>query len=343
MDCKDETMGRNLTLILNQTLRGKNLTRNLVAFAKSQEPKQKYFRINEKIDLVLNLMKKDLEAIDVRVEHGPAIPDLLADPGMIEHALVNLVQNAIHAVGRIKDPVIIVRTYCRENHIWCEIRDNGCGIPSQYLKAIFEPSFTLKGSRDVIGAYKSGVKGSGYGMANTKKYIDQHNGTIRVESLVDSGTQFTISLPIIHRELSVQEKNQLENQPHFFEKQILLVEDEPAISEVQYRILTQEPCRHRVDLADNGQAAMALLDKNRYDLISLDYVLPGGVNGMDVYRHIRKTNKRIPILFVSGNIEFLESIQGLMNEDPHLDHLSKPCKNMDYINGLNRLMNETRD
>jgi CheY-like chemotaxis protein len=314
-----------------------------VAFAKSQEPKQEFFKINEKIDLVLDLMKKDLEAIEVRIEHGSNIPDLLADSGMIEHALVNLLQNAIHALGRTKDPVIIIRTYCRENHIWCEIKDNGCGIPSQYLETIYEPSFTLKGSRDVTGAYETGVKGSGYGMANTKKYIDQHNGTIQVESLVDSGTKFTISLPVIHRELSVQEKSQIEDQFKFFGKQILLVEDEPAISEVQYRILTQEPCCHQVDIADNGQAAMALFDKNAYDLISLDYVLPGGINGMDVYHHIRKTNKSIPILFMSGNIEFLESVKDLMHEDQHLDHLSKPCKNMDYINGVNRLMNETRN
>ena len=70
----------------------------------------------------------------------------------------------------------------------------------------------------------------------------------------------------------------------------------------------------------------------------MDYVLPGKVNGMDVYNHIRITDKTIPILFVSGNIEFLESIKRLKSKDSNIDHLSKPCKNKDYINGINKLL-----
>nr|MDA3790730.1 response regulator [Desulfobacula sp.] len=121
-------------------------------------------------------------------------------------------------------------------------------------------------------------------------------------------------------------------------KYILLVEDEQTISDVQYRILTQNPFNHKVDIANNGQIAMDLFGKNQYDFISLDYVLPGNINGMDIYNHIRKTNKIIPILFISGNIDFLESIQDLKNRDPYVVHLSKPCKNIDYVNCINRLM-----
>ncbi len=46
---------------------------------------------------------------------------------------------------------------------------------------------------------------------------------------------------------------------------------------------------------------------------------------MDVYVHIRRKNKTVPILFVSGNLEFLESIEILKSQDPYFDHLSKPC------------------
>jgi len=115
-------------------------------------------------------------------------------------------------------------------------------------------------------------------------------------------------------------------------KHILLVEDEKAISDVQYRVLIQEPFSHKVDVAYTGQAALDLLAGNDYDFISLDYILPGKMNGMDVYRRIRETHKTIPILFVSGNIEFLESIKELKQKDARIDHLSKPCQNTDYIN-----------
>ena len=107
---------------------------------------------------------------------------------------------------------------------------------------------------------------------------------------------------------------------------------------MQYAVLTQAPCNHKVDTANNGQAAMDLFDTNQYDFVSLDYILYGDYNGMDVYHHIRKTDKTIPILFVSGNIEFLESIENLKQEDTNIDHLSKPCPNKDYVTCINELL-----
>jgi len=337
MDCHDEKISQNLELILNQTIRGRNLTKNLVAFAKPQDPKQEFFNIIEKIDLVLNLMERDLESIEVKVDHGSNMPEVLADPGMIEHALVNFLQNSIHAVSKTKHPRIIIRTYCHDKNIYFEIEDNGCGIPEEYLKNIYEPSFTLKGSKDATGAYKTGIKGTGYGMSNIKKYIEQHNGKIRVESVVDAGTKFTVSLPVIEKGLTREEIMEIQNEKTYSGKYILLVEDEQAIADVQYRILTQDPCNHKVDTAHDGWAAMDLSDRNEYDLISLDYILPGNINGMDVYHHIRKKNQMVPILFISGNIEFLESIKELKQKDIYIDHLSKPCKNIDYLNCINKL------
>jgi PAS domain S-box-containing protein len=332
---------KTLELILDQTIRGKNLTKNLVAFAKDQELKQEFFRISEKIDLVLNLMKKDLAGIELVKEENPGIPELIADPGMIEHALVNLVQNAIHATSRVKSPRIIIRTYSRENHIYFEIEDNGCGIPRENLTDIYGPSFTLKGSKDITGSYKPGIKGTGYGMSNVKKYVEQHKGTITVQSQMDSGTKFTIALPIIEKELTGEEKTALQKETTHFEKYILLVEDEISISDVQYQILTQAPCNHKVDIANNGQVAMDLFGRNQYDLVSLDYVLPGNFNGMDIYTHIRTIDKKIPILFISGNMDFLESIKALKQKDARVDHLSKPCQNKHYVDRINRLFKTT--
>jgi len=150
-----------LELIFEQTLRGKNLTKNLVAFAKDQEPKQEFFRISEKIDLVINLMRKDLEGIKLIREDEQGVAELLADPGMIEHTLVNLIQNSIHAVSMVEHPVIIIRTFSIEDNIFFEIKDNGCGIPEEHLETIYEPSFSLKGSKDIAGSYKTAIKGTG--------------------------------------------------------------------------------------------------------------------------------------------------------------------------------------
>ena len=199
MECKEIETIKTLELILEQTLRGKNLTKNLVAFAKDQEPKQEFFMIDEKIDLVLNLLKKDLEGICLVRKNKPGLAELLADPGMMEHALVNLLYNSIHALSKVEDPKITIRTYSFADNLYFEIEDNGCGIAKKHFEKIFEPSFTLKGIKDVTGSYKKHIKGTGYGMANVKKYIKQHKGSIFVESEPGLGTKFTISLPFIRK------------------------------------------------------------------------------------------------------------------------------------------------
>ncbi len=341
MDCVDDNIKKNLELILTQTLRGKNLTKNLVAFARSHEPKHEFFNINKTVDLVLTLMKKDMEHIKINVDCTPDLPDLLADPGMIEHTLVNILQNAVHATARQETPIIKIKTYTLDQNICIDVEDNGCGIPQKHIENIFEPSFTLKGSKDSIGAYERDVKGTGYGLANVKKYIEQHNGKVSVKSAVNKGTAFSIALPVTKTELSRKEKTAIEKEITHIKKYILLVEDEQAISNVQYKILTQDPCNHQVDIANNGQDAIDLFSKNTYDFVSLDYVLPGSINGMDVYNHIRTKNEEIPILFISGNIEFLESIKELMQKDTHIDHLSKPCQNTKYIRNINSLLSKS--
>ncbi|MBU1698356.1 MAG: GHKL domain-containing protein, partial [Proteobacteria bacterium] len=204
MDCKDAAIKKTLELIYKETMRGKSLTKNLVAFARDQEPRQEFFRINEKIDLVINLLKKDLEEIELIREYKTGVPELLADPGMIEHALINLIQNSIHATSKIEHPRITIKTDCIDNMICFEIEDNGCGIPKEQMKNIFIPSFTLKGDKDGTGSYKTGIKGTGYGLSNVKKYIEQNNGNISMKSVFGTGTKFTISLPV--KELTEEEK-----------------------------------------------------------------------------------------------------------------------------------------
>ena len=313
-----------------------------MAFAKDLERKQEFFSIDEKMELVITLLKKDLEGIRVIREYTSGIPELLADSGMIEHAVVNLLLNSIHALSLTQKPEIIIRTGHQEDHLVIEIEDNGCGIPAEFLSDIYEPSFTLKGTKDKSGMYKPGIKGTGYGMSNVKKYIEQHNGTISIHSDLKKGTKVAMAFSIIKKELTAEEiteiKKETKKEKKYFGKYILLVEDEQAISDVQYCILTHEPLNHKVDIADNGQDTIDLLNKNTYDFISLDYSLPGELTGMDIYHHVRKTNKTVPILFISGNINFLESITELRQKDPYIDHLSKPCKNIDYVTCINRLL-----
>ncbi|MCG8620122.1 MAG: PAS domain S-box protein [Desulfobacterales bacterium] len=338
LDCRKTQLQETLELILAQTMRGKNLIRNLTAFAKDQEPRQEYFSVTEKINLVLNLMKQDMKGIAVAQEWAPELPDLLADPGMVEHCLVNLIQNAVHAMSKTTIPRLSIRAYIKREQIYIDIKDNGCGIPETCIPNIFDPGFTLKGSRDTAGVYTPDIKGTGYGMANVKKYVEQHQGTFAIDSKTGRGTQVIISFPAAQPDTGEEITVDVTACPPGTGKAILLVEDESAISQVQYRLLTYPPCSHRVDLAADGRTAMDLLDKNTYDAVSLDYLLPGKISGLDVYTHIRKRSKTLPVLFISGNLKFLESITALKAKDPWIDHVSKPCQNKTYIRRINSLL-----
>ncbi len=335
MDCRDHEMQTTLEMILDQTRRGKNLTKNLVAFARDQELKEEFFSINEKLDLVLNLMRKDLGGVAVKKKFTPQLPDLLADPGMIEHALVNLIQNAVHAMSRKAHPELCLSTACSGNSLVIEIQDNGCGIPSQFHDRIYAPSFTLKGSKDTQGNYDKGIRGTGYGMSNVKKYVQKHRGRIWFSSVEGEGTCFSIAIPLVNKELTLKEKSRLKKNRVVRGKKILLVEDEAAISGVQKKILSQAPFHHEVTVAPGGQEAIEAFDRGAFDLVSLDYLLPGRLNGMDIYAHIRRTDPDIPVVFVSGNMEFIESIKEISARDTRVAHLTKPCENLVYAGTIN--------
>jgi len=337
-DCPEGELKKTLELIYKQTIRGKNLTKNLVAFAKDQEPNQEFFPITRTVDLVIQLLKKDLGKIRIARNDAPGLPEIYADPGMVEHSLVNLLQNAVHALSKTPDPCIQIRTCSRNNQLCLSVEDNGCGILPDCHGRVFEPSFTLKGSKDNLNVYDAEIKGTGYGLANVKKYIDQHQGTIIVKNNSGRGTTFSICLPIVKKSSEPEKITSRGELPLIKEKQILLVEDEKAMLDVQFRLLTHSPYCHQVSVAKCAGDAVALFDSNDFHLVSLDYILEDGSNGMDVYTHIRAKNKFIPILFVSGNIEFLESVNVLKQEDPLMDHLSKPCRGEEYLKEVTRLL-----
>lgn len=342
MECNDEKTKVRLERINEFSERGREITNNLMSFSKDQEPKQTYFKIEDKIDLALKILDKDLTGTQVSRNYKPGIPELLADPGMIQDVIVNLVQNSIHAMSKIQNPTLNLRAYSQNDTVFFEIGDNGCGIPKEHLYSIYTPSFTLKGSHDTTGSYKSEIKGTGYGMSNVKKYIvEKHKGEISLESEVGKGTTITIALRVIKDRLSSDEKKEVVKYKIYDKRKILLVEDEHSIADVQYQILTKDPYNHKVSVAVNGQMAIDFFNNSKFDAVSLDYILPGDINGFDVYKHIRKIDKDIPVMFISGNIEFLESMKTLKENDPNLQHLSKPVGNLDYVNKINKIIGDS--
>jgi len=104
----------------------------------------------------------------------------------IGDAVLNLIGNAIDATSGRPGATVTARTvYDSTGAIMrAIIADNGCGIPPDIQKKIFEPFFSTKGS-----------KGTGLGLAISRKIVQEHGGTIDLKSVVNEGTTFTITLP----------------------------------------------------------------------------------------------------------------------------------------------------
>jgi len=336
MDCTDPEIRENLNIIMEQTRRGQMLTQNLVAYAKDQDPREECLNLNESMDLVLHMLRRDLEHITISKAYEADLPEVLADPGMIEQSLVNIIQNAVHAMSRTDSPELRIKTFCQDERAGIEITDNGCGIPERYHRDIYTPSFTLKGSRDREKAYARDIKGTGYGMANVKKYMDKHKGTISFTSVQGKGTTFTLTLPATGRVCIPYEEPAAVQIRGVQGKKILIVEDERAISKVFYNILIHPPFDNEVVVAGTGRQAMDLFDADKFDLVSMDQRLSDDITGMDVYRHIRQSDSTLPILFVSGNTALMDTIQELIPKDARLSHLAKPCDNLSYARAVEK-------
>lgn len=141
--------------------------------------------INKLLKETLDFLRGELvkKKIELVTELKEGIPDIEANKGDLKQAFLNIILNATEAMPQ--GGKLIIETALNQN-IEVKITDTGCGIPPENLEKIFEALFTTK---------EEG-KGAGLGLYVTKQKIEQHNGTIKVDSQLHQGTTFTISLPI---------------------------------------------------------------------------------------------------------------------------------------------------
>ena len=134
----------------------------------------------------LNIARAQLkDRADVRLSLG-RLPLVECAPAQIDQVFLNLIVNAAQAMPEGKMGLIDIRTGCDERTVWVEVQDNGPGIPPEVLKKIFDPFFTTKDPGT----------GTGLGLSVSQNIIQQHGGTLTVNSTVGVGTTFHISLPI---------------------------------------------------------------------------------------------------------------------------------------------------
>ena len=179
-----------LEKILKSGQRAALIVNSMLGFARHSNAQRQDTDIVSLVEELLVLTEKDLSKHHIQVEkryqgrpHAPVVAT------QIEQVILNLILNARQSMPRGGRLRIEVRDNTRTNMVEIRVADSGVGIPAEKLRLIFEPFYTTKQPDE------QGHGGTGLGLSVCRQIIEQHNGRIRVESLVGKGSTFTVKLP----------------------------------------------------------------------------------------------------------------------------------------------------
>jgi two-component system, NtrC family, sensor kinase len=186
-DAKKPEMLASLDLISSESRRCGDLVKNLLTFARVSPINLGWTELNAVVQLCVRLIqhKMEMSGVQWHLELDPDLPKTFCDAAQIEQLLLALSMNATEAMSRGGN-LWLSTSVADEQHVALKVRDDGCGIPPELMKNIFEPFHTTK----------QGGSSAGLGLAVSRSIVERHHGRIEVQSEIGRGTTFTITLPI---------------------------------------------------------------------------------------------------------------------------------------------------
>jgi two-component system NtrC family sensor kinase len=178
----------SVTKIEQHINRAKTITHRLLGFARRMEPVTEEVHTNKVMDETLDFLENEARYrnIDIQTDYAPHLPPTHSDPAQLQQVFLNILNNAIDAIGKDGEIIIKTKHIAKNNELAIEISDNGPGIPKEKLTKIFDPFFTTK----EVG------KGTGLGLSIAYSITEKLGGRIMVASEEAKSTTFTIYLPV---------------------------------------------------------------------------------------------------------------------------------------------------
>ena len=179
-----------LELMETEIWRVSRIVSNLLTFSRQSEIGFKKVNINRLIEktLILNSNLLMINQVSVKDELDSNLPELIGSEDQLQQAFINFISNAAESMETSGNGVLNVKTQYLpvDDKIKIAFKDNGVGIPQENFSKLFEPFFTTK---------KKG-KGVGLGLSVAYGIIEEHGGSIHVNSKEGKGTTFNIKLPL---------------------------------------------------------------------------------------------------------------------------------------------------
>jgi two-component system NtrC family sensor kinase len=180
----------DVDVMVKETMRCREIVKRLLDFAKQTKPQKRLASLNTLLENIILLVRNQTSFRNVTIEKalGEGIPDLLVDPDQIQQVFINIILNAAEAMTKGGSLSIKSALTPDRQSIVVSFADTGPGIPEAMREKIFDPFYTTK------------EHGTGLGLSISYGIVEQHGGTIIVDSIVGRGSTFTIQLPILASE-----------------------------------------------------------------------------------------------------------------------------------------------
>jgi len=181
---EDSDLHNDVKVIIRETLRCRDIVRNLLDFAKQETPRFEKTDANSIVDKTLSLVEKlpRFKNVTLEMKKAEELPLIRADPSQLQQVVLNLMLNALDAMKE-KGTITLKTEYDRnQNKCVISVEDTGPGIPENMIDKIFEPFFSSKET-------------SGLGLAVSWGIVERHRGVIEVDTAENEGAIFRIVLP----------------------------------------------------------------------------------------------------------------------------------------------------
>ena len=308
------------------------IVRNFLALARQQPPERSEVSLKQVVEGAVELLAYELrtEGVAVVIDVPEGLPRLWADAHQLHQVLVNMLANAQHAMRRQEAPRrLAVRVRQTGPRVRLEIADSGRGIPPEALAHIFEPFFTTKAAGE----------GTGLGLSLCRSIVEDHGGTITVESVPGRGTTFGIELPVTARPPATARESAAAAAPAAAPSRVLIVDDEAGVAEVVAEAIGRDG--HQTAVAAHGAMALDMLARDTYDAIVSDTKMPV-MDGEGFYGELvqRFPALRQRIVFLSGDVLSREKRAFL--ESTGAPVIAKPCDLDEVRRALNGVLTQPR-
>jgi len=286
--------------ILSAAERGAGLTRQLLAFSRERPYEPEILDASEAVAGLEKLLARLIpEHIELVLELGRGLPRVLADRGMLEQSLMNLVLNARDALG--EGGTIWVRTGWwnapDRDEVTLAVIDDGVGMSPEVVERVFEPFFTTK----PVGA------GTGLGLAVVYAAAHQMGGDVEIASRPGHGTTATLRLPVAESAPQTKAEAPGSSPSSPGNETLLVAEDDPLVRRIV--VTSLEACGYRVLAAEDGESALRMAEQHEgpIHLLLTDVVMPR-MGGPELARALARRWPTLPMLFMSGYPKGLEGV-----------------------------------